>query len=158
MKYIRIVIIVLTLTLIGIGIYYVYLLLTNFGSGVSFDFGRKDNTETVIPLEYIQSTPTRAPKVANIFNYTSVDLATSGGIIKIQGRFQAVDYLQSTINGIAYTCVVGIKDENGDLSRVWLTADEYGQISDALSNWVKREYPVLLTLSQDGVSIVIESL
>jgi len=147
MKYLRFLIVVLVIVLVGIGAFYAYLVLNTSKSGKTL------NTETARPFPIVQEVSNSSP-VTKTQDYTSADSTASGGILKIQGHFQVVDLGEKVINGITYTYVIGILDDNRNLSRIWLTANEYEEISKVLSaGTIFQGYPVILTLSQNAVSL-----
>lgn len=152
MKYIRILIAVLILILIGIGGYYVYLLL-NFNKSL-----KTSDFETEMSFNIKQNTPippTNSKLVSKFHEYTSTDSANSGVLIRIQGSLQAVDPVEKVINGVPYSYVIGIREDGGSLSKIWLTTSEYEGIRTNIPDWGIPGVPVILTLNQREVNFEI---
>jgi hypothetical protein len=159
MKYLKILIAVLVVILVGIGAFYAYLVLSRPKPKISVS---TLNTKTATPYQNVQPVQSvqpiqkenGLPVDTKIHDYTTADSAASGGTLKIQGYFQSADPGEKVINGITYTYVVGILDDNRNYSTIWLTANEYQEISTAVSSddiW--QGSPVILTLSQNSVSL-----
>lgn len=151
MKYLRILIVVLLLALAGIGGYYAYLV---FG-GPKREAVKSEspNPEKDRPFQFSPETE-GLPASARVKDFRSADLAGSSDVIKIQGRFQVIDAVEIDIDGTLYTNVLGILDDSGTLSRIYLTAGEYEQVGKDISDKnILLSYPVLFTLSQNGVGL-----
>lgn len=144
MKYLRALIFILILVLIGIGVYFVYIKLK------PANVKRSTTTqETPRPFENVNQTG--ATKVVSKFSdYTTSEAVKLGKSIEVKGRFQSSDSPNQELNGIVYSKVIGILEDSGSLSKVWLTTSEYEQISSIVSTNVRIGEPVTLILEASG--------
>jgi hypothetical protein len=151
MKFIRALILILLFVLIGLGGYYVYLVFNPLKQTENANGSIKNTpvVEETTPFEYVGST--HVPKITDL---KSLDFTSSGDTVKIQGSLQAVDSAEKTINNVLYSYVLGILDDNGDLSKIWITANEYEVIKqDIPLGWGIPGIPVVVTLSRNGVTL-----
>lgn len=144
MKYFWIVVFVLACILVGMGSYYIYYSLY-FKKTVA----KVGNT----PADFI-SNPSPIPTVIQTTSNYYPDSLPVGQTIVIKGRTQAIDPVSTQADGVTYTHVVGILDNNS-LSKVWLTDDLYKQMIGQLgrSNYLLN-LNVTLTLTRGSVGAV----
>jgi hypothetical protein len=147
MKHLKTLIIVLTVLLLGMGAFYTCVLFN------SSQLAKKQNTGTS-PTSQSGQKLNNKPIVTDIKDYTRADSAISNGqTIKIQGQFQIIDPVNKVINNISYAYVLGILSDNNRLSKVWLTLDDYKQISQVIASGLTSGTPVLLSLTKTGISL-----
>jgi hypothetical protein len=143
MKYLKIIVIVLIVVLVGLGAYYAFL---------------KSRPPKSLPVEVkiADATPsiTKADLITDIRDLTVDKAISTHKNIEVSGAFQIVDPVNKVINGTTYNYVLGILGSDKSLSKVWLTTEQYNQISEVIaSGSINRGYPVLLTISETGVSL-----
>ena len=144
MKYLRALIIVLILVLLGLGIYLVYLKIKPSSSGVT-------NTTSETPRPFEKANQTDDPVVSKFAEHSVAGVIKSGKTIEIKGRFQSVDNSKNEIDGVIYSHVIGILEDDGKLSKTWLTTDQYEPIKYLLVNNMRIGEPVTLTIASNGV-------
>jgi hypothetical protein len=158
MKYLRILIVVLTLTLIGIGVYYLFLRFNFSIRNTVFQTKSKESFESPIPFTYQKTLSVQEGGNKSVDYLSANFIKNLDDSLVISGRFQAADSVEKTLDGVNYRCIVGIvKDGDKDLSRIWLTEDECNQIYEDIFVNIKRDWPVSVTLTKQGVQISVKS-
>lgn len=88
-----------------------------------------------------------------MYEYTSENIAPAEEV-KIYGQFISADPEQATIDGDLYIYVIGLRNEDGSISRVHLKREEYeilGGTLDKKKFWVTL--PVVVTINSLGIYI-----
>ncbi len=143
-KYLRVIIVVLVALILCVGGFFltVYII-------------RKDKVkvEEVVVASERKIKLVDKTSIEKIYDYTTSNIA-SRQETKIYGTFVSADLEQRVIDGEKYVYVIGIKNEDGSLTRVHFKKDEYEAFGGTLpqgSFWVTM--PVVITINSLGISL-----
>lgn len=151
MRFLRVLIFILVLVLVGIGAYYAYLKLSGSKS-LNLSFGNSNKAVTVETPRPFQFNADSASSLVSKFKEFSASDSTKGPITVI-GHFQSLDGQNATINGVAYKYVVGVLDDSGTLTKVWVSDKEYSTIHDYIRmHKILPGQPVEIDITPNGVS------
>ncbi len=143
-KYLRVIIVVL-----------VALILCGSGFFITVYFLKKDK----VNVSEAAVTTDRKIKIVDktsidkIYDYTTSNIP-SGQETKIYGTFVSADLEQRIIDGEKYVYVIGIKNDDGSLTKVHFKSDEYEAFGGTIprgSFWVTM--PVVVTINSLGISL-----
>lgn len=149
MKYTKTIVIAFVTVIILVGVYDVYLYInprfTNLSKTVSIDTPRPVNTD---------SNDSNSKLITNVKDATVISLTAENKSVVMNARYQSIDMADKTIDGVNYSYVLGISDNNNALLKIWLTTDQYYSISSVVNiGNIDQGKPIKVRLTPTSISV-----